>query len=180
MKNAAAAGEPIGGYLRKWGFITEEQLLDALSGVKHVQYVCPALTESYGLTQFAGAFDKSALEQLLALPLMPIDGGYVFAFCDDSPNDAQTILHNTYGICVRAEFLTRGAIERGLQAIYDPKGRAYDADTLTSRLFAEGIINYEQVILARNYCFLLGKTEGEILADMGLLANEHVSAENAV
>lgn len=173
LRNAVLQGETIGAYLRKQGLITEEQLMDALSNVKHIQYVRIAQIEDYGVHQFASEFDQALLEQLHALPLMPIDGGYVFVFCDDSPNDAQTTLRSTYDIRIRATFSTRSAIEHGLHIMYASDPPAYNAGTLIARLFAEKRINYEQVILARNYCFLLNKPEEEILINMGLLASTH-------
>lgn len=174
LKIAAENGERIGACLRKQGIITEEQLLDALSSVKHVPYVQPALIERFNLSQFALDFNQTLLKQLKALPIMRIDGGYVFAFCDDSPENAQTTLRLTYDIQVQVVFTIRGAIEDGLNIMYNPNIPAYDANTPAVQLFSDGRINYEQVILVRNYSLLLEKTEEDILRSIGLLGRLQV------
>ena len=63
----------------------------------------------------------------------------------------------------------RGAIEDGLNIMYNTDIPAYDANTPAVQLFSDGRINYEQVILVRNYSLLLEKTEEDILRSIGLL-----------
>ena len=172
LKEAAQSGEKLGAYLRRQNLIDEQELLEALSSVKHIQYVTPLYLEDYGLKQFADRFDKSQLHLLLALPLLQLQNEFVFAFCDKSPINAQTILRNTYGISVKAEFLTKESILRGLELMYDGGKSVPASDDLIMQLFKAGEINYEQVILARNFNHFSGKTPEDILSYMGFMLPE--------
>ena len=166
---ASVRKETLGAYLRSENLISEEQLLDALSSVKHIKYVTPARLENYRLAQFAPRFEEGLLRHLLVLPLLQFNGGVVFAFCDESPDNAQTVLRTTYQIDVRAEFLPKKAIEQGLSLVYAAPASACERSSPVESLYAFGRLNYEQVILVRNFCSLNVESEQTILNHMGLL-----------
>ncbi|MDK2813977.1 MAG: hypothetical protein PWQ08_1232 [Clostridiales bacterium] len=166
---ASTKKETLGGYLRRKDLISEEQLLDALASVKHIKYVTPERLENYRLHQFAPTFEEGLLRHLMVLPLLRFESGVVFAFCDESPDNAQTILRTTYQIEVRAEFLPKAAIEQGLKLVYAPPASACALSSPVEKLYAEGRLNYEQVILVRNFCSLNTESEQAILTHMGLL-----------
>ena len=169
LKSAERNGERIGAYLLKHDLIKEDELLDALSRVKHMQHVTARHLDRYGLERFAGRFDELQLRSLHALPLMPCEGGFVFAFCDESPEDAQDILENTYNIQIRFVYFTRLAVLRGLDIMFSNDVQDIDYATPAAQLYEAGKINCEQVILVRNYTYKTGKTEDAVLADMGLV-----------
>ena len=166
---ASVNKETLGVYLRRENLISEEQLLEALANVKHIKYVTPARLENYRLDQFAPVFEEGLLRHLLVLPLLHFDGGVVFAFCDESPDNAQTVLRTTYQIEVRAEFLPKEAIEEGLKLIYAPPTSSCALTSPVEVLYKQGRLNYEQVILVRNFSSLNLESEQSILTHMGLL-----------
>lgn len=169
LKKAEKSGDRIGAYLVRQGLLKEDELLDALSRVKHTQHVTARNLDRYGLERFAGRFDELLLRSLHALPLMPCEGGFVFAFCDESPDDAQVTIQETYNMQIRYVYFTRLAILRGLDIMFSNDLPDTDYDTPAACLYEEGKINCEQVILARNYTYKTGKPEDEVLADMGLM-----------
>lgn len=169
LREAAKSKQMIGAYLCQRNLLSEQALLNALSNVKHIQCVAPLCLDDYDLKRFSERFDETLLRRMLVLPLMSVKGGFLFCFCDDSPIRAQTILRKTYSITVKAAFLSKSAILHGLDIMYGKTPGRQTADTLVSRLYQEGKIHYEQVILARNYAYTTGKPESEILLQMGLI-----------
>ena len=167
LKCAEDEGLMLGAHLMKEGRIGEDELLSALAGVKHIQYISPGTLEQYPLESLASSFDEGLLRKLLVLPLLPAAGGAVVAFCDESPQDAQTVLRTTYGIEVRAAFLSKKHILLGLQRMYHRHSRVAKTPYL-ERLYAAGAVSYEHVILVRNYAHLLGTAEEGTLTHMGL------------
>ncbi len=180
LKKAEKSGEKIGVYLVRHGLLREDELLDALSRVKHTQHVTARHLDRYGLERFAERFDELLLRSLHALPLMPCEGGFVFAFCDESPDDAQSVIQDTYGIQIRYVYFTRLAILRGLDIMFSNDLPEADYATPAACLYEAGKINCEQVILARNYTYKTGKSEGEVLADMGLVPQTAEAVNNPV
>lgn len=181
LKGAARSGEKLGAYLRRQNLIDEQELLEALSNVKHIQYVTPFYLEDYDLKQFAGHFDENQMHQLLVLPLLQFQDEFTVAFCDGSPINAQIILCNTYGISIKAEFLTQDAILRGLELMYGEGEEIPNPDDPIVQLFKAGEINHEQVILARNFNHFTGKRAENILLDMGFMLPEKIGeAKNDV
>jgi len=73
LKKAEKNGEKIGAYLIRNELVGEDELLDALSRVRHTQHVSARHLERYGLERFARQFDELLLRSLHALPLMPCD-----------------------------------------------------------------------------------------------------------
>jgi adsorption protein B len=118
LQNTRETQQTTGNYLMRKNIIGEAQLLDALAYIKHTQYVEESALESYSLNQFAAVFEEKQLRALKALPLLRTKSGYVFAFCDTSPQNAQTVLRNHYGFPIGAVLATRTLIEKGLDMIY--------------------------------------------------------------
>jgi hypothetical protein len=169
MRSIANTKQSIGNYFLNQGLITESQLLTALSAIKHIQYYDILNMDDYNLTGFAPFFDRRLLRDLLVAPLLKTETGFVIAFCDNSPINAQTILRTTYDITIHAVFASQETIEKALDRIYSPAGRGKHAYSRISALYAEGIINYEQAIIAYNYKNAISVSENEILRYMGLL-----------
>ncbi|MGF6376562.1 adsorption protein B [Clostridiales Family XIII bacterium PM5-7] len=166
LKEASEKEQTIGRYLVEKEMITEEQLLFALAKVKHIQFLESEDLLCYQPEQFAGYFDERLLRSLHSIPVMRTATGYVIAFCDESPNDAQTTLRSTYGITVSAVFASYSAIESGLDAMYTlPKDNA--KDSLAVNLTLDEVINYEQAIIVKNYA--KDHNEEEVLQLMGLI-----------
>lgn len=172
LKNSAKSHLRLGEYLLKNGLISEDELAEALSRVKHTQYINVGNLEHYGLQRMAGRFDEMLLRSLHALPLMPCEGGFVFALCEESPEDAQATLESTYGITTKAAYFTRESILRGLDIMYNMHANNLYYTTPASRLYEAGKINCEQTILAHNYAQKTQKAEEAVLAEMGLLPKE--------
>lgn len=171
----ASNKQTLGGYFLEAGMITEEQLLNALSYVKHIQYVDETSIKDYDIARLVAYFDKELLYELLVIPLMETDQGFVIAFCDNSPNNAQTILREKYGYNINSVFASQGVIMRSLDVAY---GSLLDAGrndlSVVSCLYNEGIIGYEQAIIARNYKSTNDQTEVQVLKYMGLLTEEYM------
>jgi len=162
--------QTLGSYFLDAGIITEGQLLSALSHVKHVQYVEEVCIGEYDIRQFAPYFDKALLHRLLAVPLMKTEQGFVFAFCDSSPHNAQTVLREKYGLKVSSALASQSSIEAALAAIYSLHGSLRGiSHSLISHLYSDGVICYEQAIIARNYKAAGRLTEARVLKYMGLL-----------
>lgn len=166
--------QTIGNYLLEQNIITEEQLLNALSYIKHIQYVSVLTLKNYRLWPFASIFDEKLLRSLFVVPLLKTESGYVFAFCDNSPIDAQTTLRNKYDITVKAVFASQNFIMEGLDKIFASYGFQSNeqGDSVLDELYASGIINYEQLIIAHNYITTQNISESELLQYMGLLGLE--------
>ncbi|HPJ02327.1 MAG TPA: glycosyltransferase [Candidatus Limiplasma sp.] len=169
LPNAKKNGERLGEYLLKHDLIGEDELLDALSRVIHSQHVSARHLSRYGLERFADQFDELLLRSLHALPLMVCEGGFICALCDESPRNAQEQLESTYGIHIKVVIFTRLAILRGLDIMFSKSAKHADYNTPAYKLYEAGKINCEQVILVRNYTYKTGRTETQILREMGLL-----------
>ena len=169
LKSAAKSKQRLGEYLQNNHTISEDELLDALSRVQHMPFVTARHLEYYGLQRFAKQFDELLMRTLHTLPLMPCSLGFVFAMCDDSPDDAQAVIEKTYGIKTRMVFFSRKAILEGLDIMYRSSSLLQIFKTAGSRLFEAGKINCEQLILARNYAHRNQTSEDTILHEMGLL-----------
>lgn len=177
LKKAEKSGEKIGAYLIRNELVGEDELLDALSRVRHTQHVSARHLERYGLARFAGQFDELLLRSLHALPLMPCDGGFVFAICDESPDNVRAVIQKTYGIDVTVVFFTRLAVLRGLDIMFSHEPADSNYDTTAACLYESRKIDCEQVILARNYTYKTGKSEDEVLWEMGLYPRSAVAAD---
>ena len=78
-------------------------------------------------------------------------------------------IEDTYDIKINYVFFTRLAVLRGLDIMFSNDLPDNDYSTPAACLYENGRIGCEQVILARNYTYKTGKTEDEVLVDMGLV-----------
>lgn len=168
LKMTRGTPQTIGNYLLKNGTIDEEQLLDALSHVKHTQYIEAASVEEYHPAQFAPAFDEKLLRALKTLPLLKTKSGYVFAVCDNSAQNVQTVLRDKYGVPIGAVLATEALINKGLNSMYAPNAIRMQAPSALTEAYENSTINYEQLIIARNFVASKHISEEEILQNMGL------------
>ena len=173
----------LGDYLLNQSIITEEQLMVALASIKSIPYVESSSLTNYNLAQHAYFFEENILRRLLIVPLLKTKTGFVIAFCDRSPENAQTILRQLYDIEIKAVFMSEESIQKALDYMYTsaPRTLAY---SLIIDLFEQGSIGYEQAIIAGNYKTLLSQKDTETLESMGLMLNEtnlvKVSVEEAI
>ena len=173
LKESSSSGEKIGTYLLKKNIITEEVLLDSLSEVKQIPFLRLENIEEYELHHFSSFFKKDDLHELHIIPIMKIPNGYVIAFSEKSPQNAQSILREKYKIDIKSVFSSTKDIIKGLNIIYS-QGQKKNKESLISSLQESNIINYEQAILARNYKNLTKQSEEEILVKMGLYNYEDI------
>lgn len=172
LKETREKEERIGTYLVRKGLINEEELLDALSEVKHIQYIYSAHLEDFSLWQYASAFEEQLLRQLHVLPVIRMQDGYVIAFCEESPEHAQTVLKERYGIRVQAAFLSTEAVRKGLNLMYTKNTPEIPAYRMIQNMLEQGRISAEQAIILRNYHYKLGIPETKLLEIMGLSQQE--------
>lgn len=159
---------PIGRYLLKSNLLTEEQLLNALSNIKNIQYVDISTIEEYHLYEFSPIFDENLLRSLKTVPILKIKSGYVFMFCDESPIDAQTTLKKAYGIDVRPAFGSESVIDKGLDIMYSNVDLSFRKSCFINELYEKDIIGYEELIIARNYKQVYQMDDQEVLFRMGV------------
>ena len=172
LNETAKEKQFIGNYLMQKKMITERELLTALSKIKHIEYFEMLDMDDYNLRQFADAFDRGLLNELVVAPILKTEDGFVVAFCDNSPMYAQTILRSRYGIAVHAVFTSRQNIGRALETMYESKAGGAPAKSRVMDLFEGGVINYEQVIIAYNHINSSKADECDVLRHMGLLRDE--------
>jgi adsorption protein B len=169
LQNTREKQQTTGNYLMRKNIIDEAQLLDALAHIKHTQYVEEAALEAYRLNQFSAEFDEKQLRALKALPLLRTKSGYVFAFCDTSPQNAQTIIRERYGYPIGAVLATQKLIGKGLDMIYGQNRKPIFKFSVLTEAYENNLINYEQLIIARNLAAVHRQmSEVEILQYMGL------------
>ncbi len=169
LLRAALTRQKIGAYLREHGLLSEEQLLDALSAVKHIPFVKAADLGDYAPWRYAGQFEESLLRSQLVLPLLKTKEGFVIAFCDQSPNDAQTALRTDCGCPIRAVFASQQTIETGLNQMFHNGSNAAQAKSLADTLYDTGAITEEQLLLFHSYRHRTGMNERDLLLQMGLV-----------
>ena len=178
LKETREKDERIGTYLIRKGMINEEELLDTLSEVKHIQYIYSGNLEDFSLWQYASSFEEQLLRRLSVLPVIRVCGGYVIAFCEESPEKAQTILKEQYGIGVQAAFLSTEAVKKGLDLMYGKEKTEIPAYRMIQTMTEQGRISAEQAIILRNYHYRLGIPETKLLEIMGL--NQQKEFDNCI
>jgi len=169
LLRASLSRQKIGVYLREHGLLTEEQLLDALSAVKHIPFVKAADLRDYTPWRYKEQFEESLLRSQLVLPLLKTKEGFVFAFCDQSPNDAQTALRTDCNCPIRAVFASQQTIEAGLIQMFHHDANAAQAESLADTLYETGAITEEQLLLFHTYRHRTDKNDRDLLLQMGLV-----------
>lgn len=178
LSAATSKGQILGNYFLESQIISEHALLESLADLKNIPFIQPGHLEDYELCQHGSIFKEEDLRNLKVLPLMKVPNGYVIAFCDESPNNAQTILRETYGIGVRAVFTSFSEIEYGIRLTYSNCKAIPMIKSRIKGLANEGIINYEQAIIARNYYHLSEESEEQILSKMGLFTGTRLPVDD--
>lgn len=158
----------IGKYLLQKQIITDRQLLEVLAHIKGIQFVDLGDFSAYDLPSFASKFDKALLEELMVLPVVCSDGCFVVAYCEKSPNNAQTILREKLGIKIASAFTTADMVAEGLQRMFGAQTPLFQA-TVAFDLLEAGKINAEQYMIACNYAAGTDKSPDDVLRVMGLL-----------
>lgn len=158
----------IGEYLLHKKIITERQLLEVLSHIKGIQFVNMGDFSTYDLSAFASKFDQDLLEELMVLPLIFADDRFVFAYCEKSPNHAQTILREKLGVSISSAFTTSDMVTKGLNIMFGSNASEFNHTTAFD-LLNQNKINAEQYIIVCNYAMNTNKSPDEILEIMGLL-----------
>jgi hypothetical protein len=122
----------------------------------------------YDLSLFTSIFDKDLLEELMILPILLYDDSYVIAYCEKSPDNAQTILREKTGIKILSAFTTADMVTEGLNIMFGIKTPDFKNTTAFELLNAKKI-NAEQYITACNYAISTDKSPDNILKIIGLL-----------
>ncbi len=157
----------IGKHLVQKGFISYTQLLMTLAHIKGIEFVNIDDFSLYDLRSFAAVFDRSLIEELRVLPILSYNGAYVIAYCERSPDNAQSILIETLGIRTHSVFMTSDKVKDGLDIMYGIKPSTFKRN-LAFNLLSENRINAEQYILSCNYASLMKKSPYDVLKHMGM------------
>ena len=158
----------IGNFLLNKHIITNKQFLEVLSYIKGIQFVNMGDFSLYDLSLFTSIFDKDLLEELMILPILLYDDSYVIAYCEKSPDNAQTILREKTGIKILSAFTTADMVTEGLNIMFGIKTPDFKNTTAFELLNAKKI-NAEQYITACNYAISTDKSPDNILKIIGLL-----------
>lgn len=171
--NEKPADIKIGDYLLNKHIITNKQLLEVLSHIKGIQFVNMGDFSFYNLPLFAFIFDKELLEELMVLPILFYDNSYVIAYCEKSPDNAQTILREKKGIKILSAFTAVDMVTEGLNIMFGSKTSNFKLTAAFELLNAKKI-NAEQYIIACNYAIKTDGSPDDILRIMGLLETKHL------
>lgn len=159
--------EPLGAYLLKNNFISEEELMESLAAVKHVPYLTKEALGHYNFKKFASEFNKEFLYQNKVLPLLKTPKGFVFAYSDSSARNAQSVLGKELNKKLNTVITTNENILKGIDMIWE------DSDVNSSKIdldhmYCERLSDPEQMIIIKNYAAMMNKKEVEIIKKMGL------------
>lgn len=157
----------IGQYLLQRQIITNQQLLELLSHIKGIQFVDLDDFSKYDLPSLADVFDKELLTELKVLPVLCTYRTYVVAYCENTPNNAQSILRDKYGIQIVSAFTTADKVSKGIEIMYEKENWKFKGSPAYD-LFRKGKISAEQYIIACNYAIAANKTPDDILDAIGL------------
>ena len=159
---------PIGSYLVNNNTITESQLMESLAAVKHVPFLREESLKLYDFTMFSKDFDKEFLEQMRALPLIITQDGYIFAYSDKSPIDAQSRIREKVNKKISTVLATDETIKEGLQMIWFDRKE----DHLGNKFSSVNCVRLSepvQIVIIKNYASMLGIDEREIVKKMGII-----------
>jgi adsorption protein B len=157
----------IGKHLVQKGAISTAQLLTALAHIKGIQFVETEDFSFYDVVAFKSNFDRSLIEELRVLPILYYNGGYVIAYCERSPDNAQSILIETLGIKTYSVFIPSSKVREGLDIMYGIHPSNFKPNA-AYELLGEERINAEQYILACNFAREMEVSPIEVLKHMGL------------
>lgn len=166
LRKSRDEGLRIGEVLLREGFVTEEQLAEAVASVQHKIFVSDL---SVFTGKLASAFDKAILKASLIYPLFKTEKGYVFAITESSGNVSR--------LGLKAEncgfvYTTKESI---LKALGSKSNKASAAYNMITEYMNNGSVTWEQAVLA------LAKYDSspDILGCMGLSGASRPLAEPA-
>ena len=157
---------PLGKYILEKNIITEKQLVEALASVKRVPFLREEALEYYNFEDFASEFDKDCLYELQVLPLLKFPDGYVFAYSDSSPADAQSTINKKLNKKLHTVLATEDTIKKGLDLIWNQKGSGFK-ESQCNLESCKSITSPEQVIIIKNYAGLQNKDEKKLAEELG-------------
>ena len=161
-------GIRLGEYLRANRIVSEEQLLEALADVQHTLYIRDRAAERI-LPEHLDDGDFDLLYRNCMLPLAEKDGTVILAICGETPAKA---IRNLSSKNIRTVFMSKNSIMDHLNR------SAYETIYIrseTNSLLTREKISFEQALLILNFSTGLGRTEVEVLSEMGL--NKKASCE---
>jgi adsorption protein B len=159
----------LGRYLKQEGVLSDEQLARALAEVWNIPYVAITELDYYNIHQFASDFDPSALRVLSAISLFSTpDGGYVVGFSEDDSRAAVEKFSKVYRAPIHPVVVSNGFIEKALQRMSECLISSPHSNSIATKLYAEGLLSYEQLVLLRSGCAKSDKSEEKMLTYMGL------------
>lgn len=163
---AGRLNKPLGQVLLEGGTLKESQLLGALALIKHIQYIDPQLLPDLQLTGLCHLIPRKTLESLSTVPLLKAPTGYVFAFCDKSPTDAQTQLRQGYHIDIHAVFAESETVTQALNMMFS--GEVSSPPTYILQQVEAGQLSYEQALIALQQARSLGLSQEETVSLLGV------------
>jgi adsorption protein B len=165
-------GEKIGTYLIRKGIATEEQVVRALSHVKHIQFVPDTVVRKLDYEQTLANYDREKLARMKLLPLTVENDICIVGICNETRDDDLSQFESEYGLKIRRMYLMESAIKEALQSelLHAGEENRQPLDSLS--LYHAGLIQYEQVVLIGIYSLLLDKAEAETRKNMGILAHQ--------
>ncbi len=160
----------IGDYLVEQNIITGNEHLKVLALKKGIQYVNLSDFSYYNLLAFKSVFPADLLEELLVLPILFSDNTYVIAYCEQSPDNAQSILRevladdvNLVSALASIDMIKSGLVIMSLNVDIELK------NSLALQLLYNNKIKAEQYIIACNYACQIDLDVDVILEKMGLI-----------
>lgn len=159
--------EHIGEYLVRRGLITKEQMIRALSQVKHCRFVPDKVVRRLNLAEIPGGFDREQLRKMRILPLTRDGEELVVGICDTTKESDLQAFGKDCGCRLKPVYMMEAALE---EAFGRKAGAGSEPGLESLELFGSGRISYEQALLAGIYADVLGRPESEVREYMGIEA----------
>ena len=165
-------GEQIGTYLIKKGLVTEEQVIRALSHIKHTLFVPEPVVRKLDYERTLANYDREKLARMKLLPLTVEKDICIVGICNETRDADLYYFESKYGLKTRRMYLMESAVEEALRSEPSHAGDESSQPLDSLSLYHAGLIQYEQVVLIGIYSLLLGKAEAETRRYMGILAQQ--------
>lgn len=157
-------GEQVGMYLIRNGIITEEQMMRALSHVKHILFIPNAVIRGIVTSSLLNRFDRETLRSRKLLPLSMENGTCILGVCNGT-NDADIErFSEENGFPVRRMYVMEDAIDAALAA----KPDVTPDHNESMELYNKGALTYEQAVLVCAFAQSQQKEECEVREYMGV------------
>lgn len=157
----------IGKYLLQKELMTEEQMLSVLADVKHIPYANMGDFSAYDLNAMKDKIDLELIKALKVIPIYTANNKYVIAYCNQSPDNAQSILRETLGIEIQSVFTSEEMVNRGLEIMMRETEQPF-RENIAYMFLLRNKINIEQYILIMNYAYEQNASILEVMRSMGL------------